>query len=100
MITTLKKVEKLFFPGEQKSKWITAGDISRDGKEVLIKSYINIFYWVRKPNETIPQCLQRAFTGLPYDPERQGEAIGFLHDGRSYYSISEAKRLRVNFKKI
>nr|MBC7612144.1 hypothetical protein [Pseudopedobacter sp.] len=98
-IITLKKRIKLFFPGEKGSKGITAGDISRDGKEVIIKSYINVFYWDRQPNETIPQCLKRAFIGLPYNPEKQGEAIGFLKDGRSYYTISEGKP-RVSFKKI
>ncbi|MEO5909969.1 MAG: hypothetical protein ABIP95_03730 [Pelobium sp.] len=99
-IITLKQEGKLFFPGPMGSKGITAGDISRNGKEVIIKSYINIFYWDRNPDETIPQCLQKAFVGLPYKPEKQGEAVGFLHDGRSYYTMSESNKLRVRYKKI
>lgn len=91
---------KLSFPGGSVSKWITAGDISRDGKEVVIKSYIYIFYWDRKTDETIPQCLKRVFIGLPYNPEKQGEAIGFTKDGRSYYTISEGKHAEIHFKGI
>jgi hypothetical protein len=97
---TLKKEMKLSFPGGPGSKWITAGDISRDGKEIVIKSYIYIFYWDRKANESIPQCLKRAFIGLPYNPEKQGEAIGFTKDGRSYYTISEGKHAEIHFKRI
>ncbi|MBU0696647.1 MAG: hypothetical protein KKE39_09020 [Bacteroidetes bacterium] len=99
-IIILKKEMTLTFPGGPGSKWITAGDISRDGKEVVIKSYIFIFYWDRKLNETIPQCLKRAFDGLPYNPEKQGEAVGLTKDGRSYYTISEGKHADINFKKI
>ncbi|MBD3749402.1 MAG: hypothetical protein IE931_07895 [Sphingobacteriales bacterium] len=99
-INILKKEEKLFFPGPFGPKWITAGDISRDGKRVLVKSYMFVFYWDRKPDDTIPQCLKGAFKELPYKPEPQGEAIGFCHDGESYYTISEGKFASIYWKRI
>lgn len=99
-INLLKKEEKLFFPGPPGAKWITAGDISRDGRKVLVKSYMFIFYWNRKPYETIPECLKRSFITLLYKPEPQGEAIGFCRDGKSYYTISEGKFALINWKKI
>ena len=99
-INILKKEEKLFFPGFPKIKWITAGDISRDGSEIIVKSYGNIFYWKRKNGESVVNCLKETPKILPYKPEPQGEAIGFCHDGQSYYTISEGKFAPIYWNKI
>jgi hypothetical protein len=88
-ITTLKKEATLFFAGFVHVKWITAGDISRDGKQILLKSYGNIFYWKRNANETFVDAIKKPFKIIPYKPEPQGEAIGFTKDGKKYYTISE-----------
>ncbi|MFC5282717.1 hypothetical protein [Pedobacter alpinus] len=100
LIITLKKEAELFFNAPKVSKWVTAGDISRDGKVVVVKTYINIYYWDRKENETIPECIKRAYIGLPYKPEGQGEAVGLTRSGRFYYSIPEGKFAEITFKAI
>ncbi len=69
--------------------FLTSGDISPDGQEILLKNYSNIFYWKRKPQESIAQVLQRMPQVLPYKPEPQGEAIAFATDGQSYFTSSE-----------
>nr|WP_294895868.1 hypothetical protein [uncultured Pedobacter sp.] len=99
-IITLKKETTLFFDAPRGSKWVTAGDISRNGDEVVIKTYINIYYWDRRKNETIPQCLNRPYIGLPYKPEVQGEAVGLTRSGRYYYTIPEGKFAEITFTKI
>ncbi|MCL6259114.1 hypothetical protein M3O96_08450 [Aquiflexum sp. TKW24L] len=68
-----------------------AGDISSDGKEILIKNYFTVYYWTRNENETIEQALSRDPVILPYKPEPQGEAIGFQPNGKSYYTLSEKR---------
>ncbi|WP_143959852.1 hypothetical protein [Litoribacter populi] len=73
----------------------TGGDISADGKQILIKNYWVVYYWVREEGETLQEALSRKATQLPYKPEPQGEAIGFSPDGSSYYTLSE-KRFRVD----
>ena len=50
---------KLFFEGAKPFKWITAGDISRDGKQILLKNYQNVYYWKRHPDEHIWQTMQK-----------------------------------------
>lgn len=70
--------------------FITSADISPDGTEILLKNLLNVFYWQRKPGESIPAALNRPATRLPYRPEPQGEAIAFSRDGRGYYTLSEA----------
>ena len=68
-----------------------AGDISVDGKEILIKNYFTVYYWKRNVNETIAQALARDPLILPYKPEPQGEAISFHPNGKSYFTLSEKR---------
>ncbi len=71
-----------------------AGDISKDGLQIVIKNYWVIYYWDRRQGETVPEALSREPILLPYTPEPQGEAVTFFQDGKGYYTLSE-KRLRV-----
>jgi hypothetical protein len=80
---------KLFFKGFKPFKWITAADISKDGKQVLVKSYEKIYYWKRDGTEPIWETLQRKAEEPNYQQEKQGEAIGFTADGKGYYTVSE-----------
>jgi hypothetical protein len=80
---------KLFFDGVKPFKWITSGDISKDGQKVLVKSYEKVYYWQRHDNEPIWQTMLKAPRQLHYETEKQGEAIGFTPDGKGYYTTSE-----------
>jgi hypothetical protein len=86
---TLTKRCKLFFNGFKPFKWITAGDISKDGQQILLKDYVKVYYWKRNDNEPIWKTIQRRPVELPYQAEKQGEAIGFTPDGKGYYTTSE-----------
>ncbi|WP_373522165.1 hypothetical protein [Aquiflexum sp.] len=67
----------------------TAGTVSRDGNEVLIKNYDRIFYWKRNESESFIDMIQRVPALAPYNPaEAQGEAICFDHQG-GYFTLSE-----------
>jgi hypothetical protein len=80
---------KLFFRGFKPFKWITAADISADGKQILVKSYEKVYYWQRSAGEPIWQTLKKAPQELQYKQEKQGEAIAFTRDGKGYYTTSE-----------
>ncbi|MBK1440441.1 hypothetical protein JHJ32_10630 [Parapedobacter sp. ISTM3] len=67
----------------------TSAAISADGQELLVKNLVAVFYWKRKPGETIPDMLKRPAVTLPYIPEPQGEAIAFSREGDGYYTLSE-----------
>jgi len=81
---------KVYFSGFKPFKYITAGDISKDGTKILIKSYGKVYYWQRREKEHVWETLQRKPAELPYDMQRQGEAIGFTPDGEGYYTTSES----------
>lgn len=68
---------------------IIAGDISRDGKEVIMKDYGNIYYWKKKGDESIVELLKTNPEVLEYEPEPQGESICWKADGSGFYTLSE-----------
>lgn len=80
---------RIYFPGFKPFKYITAGDISKDGTKVVLKSYGKVYYWQRREKEPLWETMQRKPVELPYDMQRQGEAIGFTPDGEGYYTTSE-----------
>ncbi|MCJ8209310.1 hypothetical protein MUY27_06290 [Mucilaginibacter sp. RS28] len=86
---TLKKNCRLHFQGFKLLKWITAGDISADGSQILLKSYSKVYYWKRTPGIPVWKTMQNKPAELNYEQEKQGEAIGFTRDGKYYYTTSE-----------
>ena len=67
------------------------GDVSRDGSQILIKNYLQVFYWTRQANQSLYEALQAPPIRLPYLPEPQGEAIGFNFKGNAYFTLSEKR---------
>ena len=96
----LQKRCKLHFPGLPLMKWVTAGDISADGSEVLVKSYQSVYFLKRQTGEPIWKTLQRKPVELPYTMEKQGEAIGFTPNGKGYYTTSEGKNAPIYYYSI
>jgi hypothetical protein len=76
--------------------FITAGDISENGEEILIKNYDSIYYFSRKQNETVIQAMTKTPIVIPYVREPQGEAICFGHDGKSFYTVSEKTSMNIS----
>ncbi len=67
------------------------GDISQDGAQIIIKNYLDVYYWQRIGDEDLAESLSRNPIRLPYSPEPQGEAIGFTPAGEAFYTISEVR---------
>ena len=74
---------------DSRSAWLTGGDISPSGREILLKSYIGIYYWSRIPGQPVHEALMAEPILLPYIPEPQGEAVCWKADGGGYYTVSE-----------
>ncbi len=91
-LQTLDNISQPFSSAAQviQGFYITAGSVSPDNMEILVKNYLEIYYWKRKEGETIPQALARQAKTVPYQMEPQGEGITFAEDGAGYYTISES----------
>jgi hypothetical protein len=82
---TLEKVLEFDFNSS------VAGDISKDGSQILIKTYLAVFYWKRTDKQSLVEALKAVPMRLPYVPEPQGEAIGFNAKGNAYFTLSEKR---------
>lgn len=68
---------------------IVGGDISPDGKEILLKTYDTVYYWKRNAGQSVVQALMNPHFSLPYLREPQGEAICWSYNADGYYTTSE-----------
>lgn len=68
---------------------ITAGDISYNGREILIKNYAFVYHWVKGIDETYEDLFNRTPHQISYTTERQGESICFDLN-LNFYTVSEA----------
>lgn len=95
-IVTAEFVMKLDFstsnsdlPILKKLYYITAADISRNNDEIIIRNYLNIYYWKKNKYESVTDALGRKPLIVPSVQEPQGEAIAFSMQSSGYFTISE-----------
>ncbi|MCE7058644.1 PE-PGRS family protein [Dyadobacter sp. CY343] len=81
----------------------TGSTISRDGKEIMVRTYLGVYYWRREEGQTIAQTITKPATKqLTVALEPQGEAICFDITGSGFYTLSErsnATSVSLNFYK-
>lgn len=68
---------------------VVAGDIAPDGREILLKTYENIYYWKRLAEQSVADAMQAPAIELAYNPEPQGESIAWAVDGTGFYTLGE-----------
>jgi hypothetical protein len=66
-----------------------AGDVSPDGREVIVRGMFNASLWTRPAGEPLWHAFAGKQTRLPLAREPQGEAICFDSKGRGYFTVSE-----------
>jgi hypothetical protein len=69
----------------------TGGDVSPDGKKVIVRSMVWASIWDRDPAAPLWQAFKGKVRTVPLAQEPQGEAIGFDPNGQGYYTLSEGK---------
>ena len=67
----------------------TGGDVSPDGRRVIVRSPFNAALWIRPDGEPLWKAFGGRQIGIPLRMEPQGEAIGFDSRGEGYFTISE-----------
>ncbi len=66
-----------------------AGDVSPDGRRVIVRSMFGASLWVRPAGEPLWQAFSGKQVRLPLLHEEQGEAICFDARGEGYFTIGE-----------
>lgn len=69
--------------------WVTAADISPNGKHILVKTYTSINRYKRGRGESLAQAFRKPFKAMPYQLEPQGEAVAWDRQGKGYFTLSE-----------
>lgn len=83
-------VNTAVFGGELPLTRVTSGSISPDGQEILLKTYLGVYYWPRFSGETVAETLVgKKFYSLSYQLEPQGEGICFDKAGTGFFTLSE-----------
>lgn len=81
----LRKIAQLHF------KNANAADISRDGLEILVKTYGNVYYWQRESQQSLREVFNTKPQRLPYTPEPQGESVAWKPDRSGYMTTTEER---------
>lgn len=68
---------------------VTGGDVSPDGRELLLKTNSAVYYWRRTDNQPWYEAMLEPARRVPYVREPQGEAIGWTATGDGYVTVSE-----------
>ena len=89
--TTMKLVQ-VGTKRSQPHRPVTGADISRDGREVLVKHYSSILYYCREPGEDLGMVLStREGIKVPYKREIRGESVAFAAQRElGYFTLSES----------
>lgn len=70
---------------------VTAADISRDGRWILVRTYVHAFLYQCLATQSIADCFRNTPCVVPLHFEPQGEAIAFTPDGNGYFTTSEGR---------
>ncbi|HUR86714.1 MAG TPA: hypothetical protein VMY78_15340 [Solirubrobacteraceae bacterium] len=74
---------------------VTAGDVSADGRTIVLRTYDSAFVWRRGVTESVAQALRRPPCSPRDDAllaEGQGETLALTADGRAFYTVPEGSR--------
>ncbi|GAB3889186.1 hypothetical protein [Spirosoma agri] len=68
---------------------VTSAAVSPDGREILVRTYEQLFHYSRQADATITDALKASPRILPVAWEPQGEAVGWSLHGDGYYTTTE-----------
>lgn len=68
---------------------VVSAALSADEKEIIIKTYLALYYYTVATGEKKELALQKAGTTIPYVLEPQGEAVCFSATNNGYFTLSE-----------
>jgi hypothetical protein len=73
---------------------VTAGDVSGDGRTIVLRTYDRAFVWARRDGERVDAALARRPCVARADllVEGQGEALALSRAGDAFYTVPEGAR--------
>jgi hypothetical protein len=85
--------------GVTEGSLVTGGDITADGRAVVLRTYSAVLVWERDPTVTVAETLGAAPTCTVAVDEPQGEAVAVLADGSGLVTVSEGEAAPVRVRR-
>ncbi len=84
-VTTLRRTATLELGA------VTAGDVSADGRTIVLRTYDTAYAWRRRAGESVAAALRRKPCAVRAGllAEGQGETLALTRDGRAFYTVPE-----------
>lgn len=82
--SSINLIERLYY--------LTGASVSSTNEEILVRNYLEIYYWKKNYYESIPDALGRKPRVVPSKLEPQGEAVAFAKYQKGFYTISETSQ--------
>lgn len=82
--SSINLIERLYF--------LTGASVASTNEEMLVRNYLEIYYWKKNYYESIPEALARKPRIVPSKLEPQGEAVAFAKFQKGFYTISETSQ--------
>lgn len=73
--------------------YITDGNVASSNEEIIVRNYLEIYYWKKGKHESIADALRRKPRIVPSILVPQGEALAFDGLNKGYATISEVSTL-------
>jgi hypothetical protein len=88
--STLREVARYRFEGASSSDRLpTAGDISSDGRVIIVRTYNRAMLWKRDDGASVADAFAGTPCPVPIASERQGEALAFAPGRLAYLTLGE-----------
>lgn len=89
-VATLERVAELkLVGGTPYERFVTAADISPDGRRLVVRTYLGGWEWSADAPTDVVKLLATEPRWLQLAPEPQGEAIAYAADGAALITLSE-----------
>lgn len=75
--------------GQLSYSGVVSAALSGDGRELIVKTYLSLYYYTIATGETWEAALAKTPLSVPYTIEPQGEAVCFSKSGSGYFTLSE-----------
>ncbi|XP_060066345.1 uncharacterized protein LOC132546640 [Ylistrum balloti] len=87
--TTVYLTDLITLPLSTGSTDPTGGDISPNGRDILIQTHHQVFYWQKADDISIKETLLQIPVGVPFHYNKHAEAVAWDMNGDGYYTVSE-----------
>ncbi|XP_069107311.1 uncharacterized protein [Argopecten irradians] len=75
----------------------TGGDIAPNGRDILVQTKHQLYYWQKADGQSIKETLTKDPVAVPFHYNKQAGAVAWDANGRGYYTASEGVNINMYY---